>query len=55
MKKTKNKQVKQGFNSNYSITTKETVIRFKNPQPPRKAKQNATNLAAVCCPSFSLV
>lgn len=34
--------------------TEETVVRFANSQPPEKADQNITNLAAVCCPSFSL-
>lgn len=34
--------------------TEETIVRFVNPQLPEKADQNATNLAAVCCPSFSL-
>jgi hypothetical protein len=32
----------------------ETVARFSNTQLPRKASQNADNLGAVCCPSFSL-
>lgn len=32
----------------------ETIVRFSNPRPPQKASQNATNLAAVCCPAFSL-
>lgn len=35
-------------------TVEETIIRFRNYRTPQKANENSTNLAAVCCPAFSL-
>lgn len=37
-----------------TTTTKQVVIRFKNSRIPKEASRNADNLAAVCCPAFSL-
>lgn len=39
---------------NEKPTDEESIVRFENNHPPRKAKENESNLAAVCCPSFSL-
>ena len=39
---------------NGSDATEETIVRFSNNQLPQRASRNKNNLAAVCCPAYSL-
>lgn len=39
---------------NGSDATEEVIVRFSNNHLPQRASRNKNNLAAVCCPAYSL-